>query len=47
VSLGFDFHDDGVGWSVKGRHAAWATFSYSSDRGPLPWEPGYKPPAKP
>jgi len=45
VSVGFDFHDDGVEWTVKDRHAAWAPFSYASDRGPLPWEPGFKPPA--
>ena len=37
----FEFHDDGVSWSVQHRHATFAHFSYSSERGPLPWEPGF------
>jgi hypothetical protein len=46
VSLGLDFHDDGVSWTIKDRHAAWTPFSWESGKGPLPWEPGYKAPAK-
>jgi len=37
----FEFHDDGVSWSVQHRHATFAHFAYSSERGPLPWEPGF------
>jgi hypothetical protein len=38
VSVGLDFHDDGVSWTIKDRHAAWTPFAYASAKGPLPWE---------
>ena len=37
-SVVFSFDDDGVSWDIKGRHGTLAKFSYSSERGPLPWE---------
>ncbi len=46
-SVNFDFHDDGKSWKFAGRQGTFARFSYSTDRGPLPWEADYKaPPAK-
>lgn len=42
VSIDFEFHDDGFSWKFAERNGLFARFSYSSDRGPLPWEPGYK-----
>jgi hypothetical protein len=45
-SVVYNFNDDGVSWEIKQRHATFARFAYSSDRGPLPWEPGFsQPPA--
>lgn len=38
VSLGLDFHDDGVAWKIKDRHAAWTPFAWDSSKGALPWE---------
>jgi hypothetical protein len=46
VSLAFDFHDDGVSWSFRQRNSTFAPFRYSADRGPLPWEPGFKAPQR-
>lgn len=46
ISLSLDFHDDGAAWKIKDRHAAWTPFAWDSTKGPLPWEPGYKPPAQ-
>lgn len=37
-SVVFEFHDDGLSWKLSGRNGNFANFSYSSDRGPLPWE---------
>ncbi len=37
-SVVFEFHDDGFSWKFNGRQGTFANFSYSSDRGPLPWE---------
>jgi hypothetical protein len=44
VTLGLDFHDDGVSWKIKDRHAAWTPFAWDSTKGLLPWEPGYQAP---
>lgn len=45
-SVVYNFKDDGVSWQIKQRHATFARFAYSSDQGPLPWEPGFcQPPA--
>ena len=46
VILALDFHDDGVAWNIKDRHAAWTPFAWESAKGPLPWEPGFKPPSR-
>ncbi len=43
-SVVYDFDDDGLSWRIKQRHATFAGFAYASDRGPLPWEPGYSQP---
>jgi hypothetical protein len=37
-SVVFEFRDDGFSWKYSGRQGTFAHFSYSSDRGPLPWE---------
>lgn len=37
-SVAFEFHDDGFSWKYSGRQGTFAHFSYSSDRGPMPWE---------
>jgi len=43
-SVVYNFNDDGLSWEITQRHATFAGFAYSSDRGPLPWEPGFRPP---
>lgn len=43
-SVVYDFNDDGLSWQIKQRHATFAGFAYASDRGPLPWEPGFRQP---
>jgi hypothetical protein len=41
-SVVFEFHDDGFSWKFQGRQGTFANFSYSTDRGPLPWESAAK-----
>ena len=43
-SVVYDFKDDGLSWKIRHRHATFARFAYSSDKGLLPWEPGFQPP---
>jgi hypothetical protein len=43
-SVVYNFKDDGLSWQIAHPHATFAGFAYSSDQGPLPWEPGSKRP---